>query len=95
MYEFTAPMWKWKDDSAWHFVTLPTHIADDIEHESEGMRGGFGSVKVTVTVGRTTWSTSLFPSSSAESYILPMKKQVRVAEQLDEGDPVAVSLDLV
>lgn len=93
-YRFTSPLWRWKGDSAWHFVTLPADVADDIEQESEGMRGGFGSVKVVVTVGSTTWSTSLFPANSAESYILPMKRQVRLAEELDEGDPVQVSLEL-
>ena len=96
-YTFTAPLWEWQGNgpAAWYFVTLPPDIADEIEQESEGMRGGFGSVKVNVTVGDTTWSTSLFPSSAQESYILPMKKQVRVAEGLDEGEPVRVRLDVV
>ena len=96
-YTFTAPLWEWQGNgpAAWYFVTLPADIADEIEQESEGMRGGFGSVKVNVTVGDTTWSTSLFPSSAQESYILPMKKQVRVAEGLDEGEPVRVRLDVV
>lgn len=96
-HSFTAPLWQWQGDgpAAWYFVTLPGDIADEIEQESDGMRGGFGSVKVLVTVGSTTWSTSLFPSKEHESYLLPMKKQVRVAEDLDEGEPVRVRLDLV
>lgn len=97
MYQFTAPLWIWQGDgpASWHFITVPPDIADDIEQESEGMRGGFGSVKVNVTVGSTTWSTSLFPSKTEESYLLPVKKSVRVNEELDDGDDVTVSLELV
>ena len=93
-YRFTAPLWRWRADGAWRFVTLPLDLADDIEQESEGRQGGFGSVKVIVTVGGSTWSTSLFPSAEAESYILPMKRQVRDAEEIDDGDDVEVSLEL-
>jgi hypothetical protein len=93
-YRFTAPLWRWRGDGAWHFISLPEDVADDIEQESEGRRGGFGSVKVLVTVGGSTWSTSLFPSSKARSYILPMKRKVREAEGIDDGDDVEVSLEL-
>lgn len=94
-YQFTAPLWRWKGDSAWHFVTLPFDQADEIDERTTATQGGFGSVKVRATVGRTTWTTSLFPSSGQESYILPMKAAVRKAEGLAEGDAVAVTLELV
>ncbi len=96
-YAFTAPLWRWQGNgpAAWYFITLPPDVSDDIEQQTDGMRGGFGSVKVSVTVGSTTWSTSLFPSSAHESYILPVKKQVRLAEELDEDDAVRVRLEIV
>ena len=59
----------------------------------EGKRRGFGSVKVTVTLGESRWQTSLFPNKDG-SWFLPIKKPVRVAEGLAEGDEVAVELDL-
>ncbi len=96
-FTFTAPLWLWQGNgpASWFFVTVPAEISDDIEQQTDGLRGGFGSVKVSVTVGATTWSTSLFPSTQHEAYILPMKKQVRVAEELDEGDAVRVRLEIV
>lgn len=97
-HTFTAPLWRWQSNNgpaAWFFVTVPPEISDDIEQQTDGLRGGFGSVKVSVTVGATTWSTSLFPSSQHEAYILPVKKQVRVAEELDEDDAVRVRLEIV
>lgn len=94
-YRFTAPLWRWKGDSAWHFVTLPFDQSDEIDERTTATQGGFGSVKVRVTVGTTTWTTSLFPSSEQKSYILPMKAAVRKAESISEGDAVQVLLELV
>lgn len=92
-FTFTAPIWHWKGESPWHFITVPTDVADDID-DATPLKGGFGSVPVTVTVGASTWSTSLFPSKEVESYILPVKKDVRAREDLAVGDDVAVRLEL-
>jgi hypothetical protein len=94
-YRFTAPLWKWKGDSPWHFVTLPFEQADEIDERTAHVQRGFGSVKVKVTVGHTTWTTSLFPATGEQSYILPVKAAVRKAEGLGDGSPVTVLLELV
>ena len=91
-YEFSASLWLWKDDSSWWFVTVPDDMSDDIEERHGSSAGGFGSIKVEVTVGTTTWRTSLFPSMEQRAYVLPMKKAVRSAEALEEGKPFQVSL---
>jgi len=94
-YRFTASLWLWKDDSSWWFVTLPADVSDDIDERHGSTAGGFGSIKVEVTVGATTWRTSLFPSMEQRAYVLPMKKAVRVAETLEEGEPFELSLTCV
>jgi len=69
-------------------------VAHRFEHQlEEGKRRGFGSVKVTVTCGKTRWDTSLFPNKDG-SWFLPIKKPVRVAEDLMDGDEVEVDLEL-
>ena len=91
-YRFTASLWLWKDESSWWFVTLPDDVSDDIEERHGASAGGFGSIKVEVTVGTTTWRTSLFPSTEQRAYVLPMKKAVRAAEALVEDEPFELSL---
>lgn len=93
-YRFTAPLWRWKPNAAWHFVTVPFDIADEIEEITHGRTGGFGSVKVTVTIGTSAWSTSLFPDKSSESYVLPLKAEVRKREGLEEGSVAEVAIRL-
>jgi Domain of unknown function (DUF1905) len=93
-YRFTVPLWVWPGENPWYFVTVPEPISDEIEARTLAIRRGFGSVRVNVTVGRTTWSTSVFPSKEQGAYVLPMKKPVRTAERLTVGDPVTVGLRL-
>jgi hypothetical protein len=81
--------------SGWHFVTLPEDVSDEIEDLAGTTTAGFGSVRVEATVGATTWQTSLFPDTKAGAYVLPMKKPVRRAEDLEAGDRVDVALRLV
>ena len=94
-FHFDATLWRYPGDAGWHFVTLPLDVADAIEEITAPTRRGFGSVRVEVTVGSTTWRTSLFPDTKAESYVLPMKKPVRIAERLTEGDSVEIRIELV
>jgi hypothetical protein len=55
---------------------------------------GFGSARVTATIGETVWQTSLFPHKESGGWFLPVKAAVRKAEGLDEGDVVRAILSL-
>ncbi|GAA1129716.1 hypothetical protein GCM10009630_29530 [Kribbella jejuensis] len=93
-YEFTAPLWLWPGEGSWYFVTVPEDISDEITDLTEGRRRGFGSVRVAVAVGGSSWQTSVFPTKDG-TYILPLKKQIRHAENLTEGTPVETVLHLI
>ncbi len=90
---FEAPLWRW-EGGAWHFVTLPDDVSDEIADHAVSERRGFGSVRVIVTVGSTTWRTSVFPDTKSQAYVLPVKKSVRDAEDLVEGVSARVSIEL-
>ncbi|MEC3914520.1 DUF1905 domain-containing protein [Nocardia sp. CDC160] len=94
-YSFTAELWEWEAQAAWHFVSLPEGVADEIEERYGHSAAGFGSIKVKVSVGTSHWSTSIFPDGKRGTYVLPMKKAVRVAEGLTVGDPVEIELRVV
>lgn len=93
-WEFVTPLWKWEGNAAWHFVTLPFEVTDEIDEITTGRTNGFGSVRVKVTIGRTSWATSVFPDKGRESFILPVKAQVRKAEALVEGADARIRLEL-
>ena len=90
-FEFDGTLWRWPGGN-WFFVTLPFDIADQIDGTAPAAHVGFGSVRVEVTIGSSTWRTSLFPDKQAESFVLPVKQAIRRAERLDDGDDVSVGL---
>ena len=92
-WTFDAELWLWKADAAWHFITLPESVSDEIE-DVVVERRGFGSLRVEVRIGGSQWTTSIFPSKEIGSFLLPVKKAVRSTEGLSEGDTCTVRLAL-
>ena len=45
-------------------------------------------------VGATTWDTSVFPDAASGSFALPVKKSVRTAAGVVEGDMLTVTLSV-
>ena len=91
---FRAELWEYSagDPGSWYFLTVPAELSEDLRLEA-GPRRGFGSIRVEVSIGSTTWGTSLFPEA-AGSLVLPVKKSVRRAERLRAGTTCEVSLRL-
>lgn len=92
-FDFEAELYEWRADSSWVFVTLPVDLAEDIR-DMELPRRGFGSVKVRVRIGATEWRTSVFPDKASGSYVLPVKKAVRTAQDVDIGDTASFEIDI-
>lgn len=92
-HEFTSELYLWQARTdSWVFANLPEDIADEIEDAAPEPRRGFGAVKVEVTVGTTTWRTSVFPSKEAATFVLPIKRSVLKAESLAAGDSARIAL---
>lgn len=88
---FEAELWQHDGAGGWHFVTVPLAVADEIRERAPEGRG-FGSRRVTASLGGSTWSTSVFPDSASGSFLLPVKQQVRRANGVEAGDVVSVVL---
>jgi len=94
-FEFTAPLWLYGGKATWHFLTLPFEVTDEIDELAHESKRGFGSVRVQVTIGNTSWATSVFPDNSRKSFIVPVKAAVRKAEGLTVDGDCHVRLQLV
>lgn len=94
-FSFSAALWEWESNASWYFLSVPDEVADDIEERFGQRAGGFGSIRVEVTIASTTWRTSVFPDNKRKTYVLPVKKAVRTAEGLGAGSIAAVELEVV
>ena len=93
--EFDAELWVWEsspEGTAWVFLTVPEDETEEIRLRA-GPPRGFGSVRVEVTIGSTTWRTSVFPDQ--RGFALPVKKAVRRAESLEVGDTARAVLTVL
>ena len=88
--EFAGPIWFWKGPAPHHFVTVPDGEAAVIGDVAAAVTYGWGCIPVSVEIGDTTFTTSLFPKDGG--YIVPVKAAVRKAEGVAEGDVVNVRL---
>jgi Domain of unknown function (DUF1905) len=92
-YTMTEKVWLYPGESAnWHFITLTKKIGQEIKASYGTQARGFGSLPVTVTVGTTSWKTSIFPDRLSGSYFLPLKASVRKKEDIEVGDAVTFSI---
>ena len=85
----------WQSPSSWWFITVPEELSEQIRSEPRPPAPGFGSLRVSLTLGSTVWATSVFPDSKSGCYVLPVKKAVRVSEHLADGDTVRVELEVL
>src|SRR5688500_9043460 len=91
-FTFDANVWRHPGDAAWHFVTIPSEISDEIQARTGGDGRAFGTVPVTVRLGETEWSTSLFADTHRDAYLMPIKAQIRRKERLVDGDAARLTI---
>lgn len=98
-YNIKGKLWIWNGEKgSWHFFTIPQEISNEIHFSTKlrnyGQRRGFGSIKVSVQIGKSYFETSIFPSSKDKTYLLPVNAKVRKAENIGAGDEIEISLKL-
>ncbi|MBI4363330.1 MAG: DUF1905 domain-containing protein [Candidatus Doudnabacteria bacterium] len=94
VYKTRAKVWVYPGIAPWHLITLPKKQSDKIKQLFGDMHRGWGSLPVAVTIGKTSWKTSIFLDRKAGAYILPLKVEVRKKEQVSAGDNITFSLEI-
>jgi hypothetical protein len=90
--EFTGNIFYWRGPAPYLFVRVPEKHSRDIKAISGLVTYGWGVIPVHVKIGKTEFMTSLFPKDGF--YLVPIKVAVQKAEHLEEGDKVAIRLEV-
>lgn len=88
--EFNGKIWFWRGPAPWYFVTVPLQQSRELKVISNAVTYGWGMIPVRVQIGKTVWTTSLFPKE--DCYLVPIRASVRKAEKLAEDDNVTIRL---
>ena len=87
---FSNEIWYWRGPAPFYFVTVPEKLCRDIQAVASEVSYGWGMIPVSVTLGGSTWQTSLWPKDGR--YVVPIKTAVRRAENVDEGATVTLAM---
>lgn len=94
-FSFAATVWEHDGDAR---VALRQPAGERRGRDRRAVGGAHARlrlVRVEVTIGASTWRTSLFPDGRRGTYVLPVKRAVRTAEGLAAGSPADVELRLL
>ena len=91
-FKFSGKILFWKGPAPWFFVAVPAKESGDLNSISGLVTYGWGVIPVHVRIGKTEFTTSLFPKDGL--YLVPIKASVRKAENLAEGDNVTIHLEV-
>ena len=92
LFRVRTTLWKYGGVGGWHFATLSQRHADVIRTVYGDKRSAYGSIRISVTVKKTTWKTSLFPDKKSGSYLFAIKAEVRRAEKISAGDVITATI---
>ena len=93
-YKIKSEVWLYPGMAGWHFLSVPKKDAAGIKDRFGAKHKGWGSLPVAVTLGRTSWKTSIFPDKKSGTYLLPLKAEVRKKEEVKKGDMVEFTLEV-
>jgi hypothetical protein len=85
-YEFSSEIWKYDAPAGWHFVSLPKDFAKEIRENLKWQEEGWGRLKAVAKIGNTEWKTAIWFDTKMNTYLLPLKAEIRKKEHLESGD---------
>jgi hypothetical protein len=93
-YKIRSEVWLYPGMAGWHFVSIPKKQSEDIKKKFGKKAKGWGSIPISVTLGKTNWKTSIFPDKKSGMYLLPLKARVRKKEGVVNGDVVVFIIEI-
>ncbi len=85
-YEFTATPWLYE----WLFVAMPEAMAREIRDNLKCLEEGWGRMKVTAKVGESKWRTAIWFDTKSNTYLLPIKAEIRKKEKVEAGKEISI-----
>lgn len=94
-YEFSANVYYYSSSGGmggWTFVSLPKDLSADIRDRFQWLEKGWGRMTVTAKVGNSEWPTAIWFDTKQDTYLLPLKAQIRKKENLITGQDVNITV---
>ena len=93
-YDFAARLWQHSAPGGWHFVSLPQDLSNEIRRHLGHEEEGWGRLKAVAKTGNTQWKTAIWFDTKRQTYLLPVKSEIRKKEQILPNAQIHVTLCL-
>lgn len=91
-FVFDTKLIEWRGPAPFVYAPVPKEHVDELRRVAKVVSYGWGCVPVEAKIGKTTFTTSLFPKD--DTYLLPLKIAVRRKTNVTVGDVVSVVMTL-
>lgn len=91
-YQFIAKIWQHQGQGSWHFVSLPRKLAKEIRDNLQSAEEGWGRLKATAKLGNAEWDTAIWFDTKSNTYLLPLKAEIRKKEKLKADQEVHATI---
>lgn len=81
-FEFIAKIWQHAGSGGWYFISLSHDLAKEIRDNLKSEEEGWGRLKATAGIGNTEWQTAIWFDTKINTYLLPLKAEIRKKEKL-------------
>jgi hypothetical protein len=89
---FSAEVFEWRGPAPFIFARVPDKEATQIKEISKIITYGWGVIPCTVTIGKTSTTTSLFPKDGG--YLVPIKLALSKPEKIELGQTIKLELEM-
>ena len=93
-YEFTAKTWQHSLPNGWYFVSLPIAMAKEIREHLKWQEQGWGRLKAIAQIGTSKWETAIWFDTKKNTYLLPLKAEIRKKEKLEADKTIKVIIGI-
>jgi hypothetical protein len=91
-YSFPAKPWQHSSPGGWYFVSLPIEISQEIRGLLRQDEEGWGRLGATARIGATEWKTAIWFDKKHNTYLLPLKVEIRKKERIEVGTEIGVEI---
>jgi hypothetical protein len=90
--KFRAAVIEWRGPAPYFYAPVPMQHVEEIRRAAKVVSYGWGVIPVEATIGKVTFTTSLFPKDG--TYLLPIKADVRRRCGITVDDVIDVTMAL-
>jgi hypothetical protein len=91
-YHFSNKLWQHSAPGGWYFITLPETLAKEIRETLKWQEEGWGRLKVIAKIDDYEWKTAIWFDTKLNTYLLPVKSEIRKRGNLEIGKIIEVSI---